>query len=674
MRRAALLTILLLLVLAAPAGAWFESAGYDVPHGRVAACLRAASPGQVSLLDARSLTTAATNLLSVGLHAFLPGASTSLGGPDQCGALAGASGVAPLLVSWERVRGGGWSDVALRVASPGGPSTTIRTTHGRVVSEPVVALAPGGEAVVMWSEMPLKGSDERLYAAVRPYTGASFGRPSNLGRPGGIQQRPGVGIDAAGRATVAWLQETRSEGVRWTPGPSEYVLEVASATPAGRFGLARRVARGLGSHVALAVLPDGHALLTADVPDGVEAYERPPGRTRFARVQLPRAGAAEDLAVALAPDGGAVVAYRNDERSVFASLRSPGGTFGRWATVVPLARSSGDSLNVSAISSAAPDDRVGRGLRAMLGTGGEVVLSWVDEARGHRLATAYAARGTLSGGMEPPQRLGGPCRSAAAAAPVTLADGQIAVAWSDNARARVITKSTLPSGDGRVHLARSRLVDGEAQATPALAAPHLSASLVGSRALQPGQQLRVRVRCEAACDVRVLARARSLPRSGFGGGGEAIWVAASTTVPAGGSAELRPPRLYGFNAAGVRDRPRTPIDVIACTPGGPLAQQLELTPPRIADPPPFPRVIDLAAMRHGGQIRVTWRTAAPAERTRFTVYTRPGYTRVHRIVTGRGRSRFAVTLHPGRRSVRRVVVYIETPAVSFGPTVSVPVT
>jgi hypothetical protein len=453
------------------------------------------------------------------------------------------------------------------------------------------------------------------------------------------------------------------------------LLEVASATPAGRFGPAQRVARSLGSRVALAVLPDGRALLAADVPGEVQAFERLPGRTAFARVRLHADGTAQDLAVALAPDGGAVIAYRNDERSVLASLRPPGGSFGRWVTVVPLARSSGDSLTVSTTSSVAPDDAVGRGLRAALGAGGEVVLSWVDQARGHLLATAYAAHGTLSGGMDPPQRLGGPCRSAAAAAPVALADGQLAVAWSDNARALTITSSTSPLGGGRVHLARTRLVDGESQAAPAPAAPRLSARLVGPRALEPGQQLRVRVHCGAACDVRVLARARSLPGSdhAFGGGGQAIWIAASAALPAGGSAVLRPPRLWGFNAAGVRGKPRISIDVIACTPGGPLAQRLELAPPRIADPPPFPRVIDLTAVRHGGEIRVTWRTAAPARSARFTVYTTPGYARVYRTVAGRDRSRFAVTLHPGTRPVRRVVMAVESPAATFGSTLSTPV-
>jgi hypothetical protein len=150
------------------------------------------------------------------------------------------------------------------------------------------------------------------------------------------------------------------------------------------------------------------------------------------------------------------------------------------------------------------------------------------------------------------------------------------------------------------------------------------------------------------------------------------WVL-SAPLSARGSAVLRPPPLWGFNAAGVRTRPRTPIDVIACAPGGPLAQRIELTPPRIADPPPFPRVIDLTAVRYGGAIRVTWRTAAPARGARFVVSTTPGYARVYKTVAGLGRSRFAVTLHPGRRLVRRVVLDVESPAASFGSTVSVPV-
>ncbi|HEU4703429.1 MAG TPA: hypothetical protein VFS37_13180 [Conexibacter sp.] len=662
-------------MLAVPASAWFETAAYDVPDDGVAACLRAAGPGHVSLLHGGSRTATAVDLLSVAPGSVAFGSPTELGEPSVCGAAAGADGAVPLLAGWERIGGAGWPDQALRVASPGAAPATVRTVRHHITTEPELAVSPAGAAVMAWSERRFpSGQHALLYAAVRPAAGAAFGPPTRLGRLGGFAQSLAVGIDAAGRATVAWLQLRRSHGRLF----QHLTLKVATTTPDGRFGSVQRFPGSFPSGVALAVLPDGHALLASDAPGVVQAYERPPGQTRFAPVGGRALGAASHgLAVALAPDGGAAIAFRNDERSVFTTLRPPGGKFGRWATVVPHARSAGGSLSVFGASSSVPDDPGGRELRAALGPRGEVVLSWVDDARRRLSATAYAAHGTLARGMERPRRLGSPCRSAAAAAPVVLADGALAVAWADNARATSITESTVPRAGGRVHVARGGSPD-EAGQTPSRVPPRVSLRLAGPRALEPGGQLLVRVGCAEACDVRVLARARSRPGADRGfdrsdDGGEAIWVAASTTLRAGGSAVLRPPRFFGFNPAGVRGRPHTPIEVLVCAPAGPMLERLYLSPPRIADPPPLPRVVGLTAVRRGGRIRVSWRTTVPASRARFLVSTTPGYRTVWRDVRGRGHSRFAVVLHPGSRPVRRVEVDLLSPVLSFPLSFSAPV-
>lgn len=669
MRRAAAISALLLLLLAAPAGAWVESAAYDVPHGGVAACLRAAGPQRLSLLrPGRPRTT--TTLLSLGAGVLRPGPAIPIGIRYACGAAGGADG-APLLAAWERVRGGRPADLALRVAAPGAAPVTVRAVHGRDVNDPAIAVAPGGAAVIAWSERPVRSlSDELLYASVRPSAGAAFGPAQPLSRMTGFAPEAAVGIDAAGRATVAWLSRSHAH----TQYGSTSIVEVASSSADGGFGPPQRLGRSLGERVALAVAPDGRALLAADVVGelggSLEAYERLPGGTRFAHVPLRSGGSSDDgLAVALAPDGGAAIAYRNDARSVTVALRPPGGAFGDWADVVPHVRSASGSAIFFADISGSPDDAVGRALRAALGPGGEVVLSWVDDARGRRAATAYAALGTLSGGMERPQRLGSPCRSAAGAVPVALPDGRIAVAWADNARAMSLDTWTAARGGGRVHVAR-----GEPEGSAGAAAPRLTARLAGPRALAPGETLRVRVRCDVACDVRAVALARGVGvAAGGDGSGPAIWTAASSSLRAGASAVLRVPGMNGFDLAGARGKPRTPLVVSACAPAGALAQRLELAPPRIAAAPPLPRVVGLAAVRRGGAIRVTWSTAAPAVRTRFYVSTVPAYPRVTQSVAGHGRRRFAVTLAAGRRRVRRVQVTFTAPATWFGPVAGAPV-
>jgi hypothetical protein len=658
------LATLVLLALPAPAVAWVETATYDVPGGDPATCLRVADPGHVSLLDLSRPTT--TDLLSAAPTSFVPGPSTAVGDRWHCPAIATADGATPLLAGW-RHAGRRGLDV-LRIASPGGRAVEVRSVRNRGVSDPIVALAPGGAAAVAWIESAVGsgGRDQRLYVVERASAGAPFGRPTRLGTTSVVLPGFALGIDAAGRATVAWREDRRVRG-GWRTR-----LMVAAGTPDGRFGPPQRLASSWRGPVALSVLPDGRALLAAETRDRSSAFERLSGGTGFVPVRL-GSGWMEEVAAALAPNGGAVIAYRNPDRAVLVTLRAPGGAFGRWETVVLPARTH-EPFSVSSFERRSPDDYEGRKLHAALGADGEVALTWVDDARGHEMATAYAAHGTLVGGMERPEQLGGPCRSAAAAAPVRLADGRLAVIWSDDAHVRRITEDTLPLGGGRVHLVHG----GAGGATPAVlrGPPHLSARIL-DRALEPGQALRVRVRCDgAACDARVLARARSAPRSGgdFGGGDQAIWFAATTTLPQGASATVSLPRLWGFNAAGVPDRPRTPIDVIACAPGGPVLDRAELAPPRSVVLPPLPRILDLRAERRpSGAIRVTWRTSAPAVRVRFAVILEPGYRGRRQLLPGRGRSRFAIELPPPRRSVRSVIVGIQGPAASFGRSVSAPI-
>jgi hypothetical protein len=665
-RRTVLLTIALCAVLARPAGAWVETAAYDAPGGAPADCLRAAGPGRLSLLA--PVTRASTPLDLLALSAdggsLAPVAHTDLGWLTECPALATAPGAEPLLVG--PVRGSG-----LRFAAAGArPADVPGEAVG--VSRVAAAAAPGGAAVVAWAEWPHRLAPIRLHVAVRPPGGAGFGPPQLLDDDA-ADAEPAVGIDAAGRATVAWLHAS--------PRPAALaVARLASAPAGGRFGPPQTLGRTWGEHVAVAVAPNGRALVAAEAMPHMRAYERLPGATRFAPIHLTGGGDAEELAVALADDGGAVIAYRNDATSVFALTRAPGGAF-RASTIVPVDRGGGSNSFIAfAVRTpggrpAPPPDAAAGDLAAALGPGGTVLLTWVDDAADGAAASARAARGTLAGGFERPSRLGSPCRSAAAAQPLSLLDGGLGVAWTDDARVRELGGSTTMRGDGRVHVALPAAPAGAPQPP---AAPVLTARLADARALGAAQPLRVRVACRAACDVRASATARSLPQprwglGGGGSGGEPLALSASTALRAGGSAVLALRPFAGYDAAGVRGHAQTPIDVVACTPSGPVAQRVRLAPPPIRRPRPVPRVLDLTARRLAdGSVRVTWRTSIPARAVRFTVI---GLVHARGPVTrtvqrrGRGRTRFAVTLPPPRAGRLRVVYLdLRQPEVLFGLT------
>ncbi len=476
-----------------------------------------------------------------------------------------------------------------------------------------------------------------------------------------------TGIDASGHATVAWIDDAPLEHGR--PG----FVRVADAPAGGRFGPARDVTRIWDGHVVLAVTPPGRALLATDGPHSLRAYERLPGAAQFSRVHLPPVGSTDDLAAAMNPDGGAVNPYRNDERSVYAIVRAPGGAFRDGGTIVPSSRgSSGNAFAIffSVDRLGPPYDGDGGHLSAALSPADAALLTWVDDARGADAAAAQVARRTLAGGFGRPDRIGSPCRSAASARPLSLADGTLGVAWSDDARARIVSGDTSARGAGSVHLALDRPAGA---ATPP--APGLSAHVTSPHALGPGEPLLVRVACRARCDVRVAATAHALPQprwvNGGSHGGGNVQLGASTGLPAGGSTTLRLAPLSGTNAGGMDGAARTPIAVIACTPGGPVAQHVELAPPRARAPRPIPRVLGLTARRTGAgsAVRVTWRTSFPARTERFLVYGVAGGSQpiVHGRRSGRGQTRFAVTLRPrsGQR-IRTVSLLMQAPEILIG--------
>ncbi|HKG03128.1 MAG TPA: hypothetical protein VKB03_08090 [Conexibacter sp.] len=665
MRRLALLAAVIAAAFApsASSAAWTETATYDVPGGGIADCLRAAGTDRLALLGSLERISTPINLLELKGGHVAPVATSTLGWLPDCPEIATADGAPPLAAGIVLLpHGRGHFGTALRVATFGEVPQTLRPAGGT----PSVATAPGGAAIVAWiKRRPILNGKARVMAAIRPSAGTPFGTPT------AVDSRPAdhgdvvAGIDAAGRAVVAW--RTRS--------PRNFlqqVTHVAAADAGGRFEPPRTLTLTRGWSLALAVAPDGRALLAAEGRDGLHAYERLPSQADFTRVPLPSVPYVQDLAVALNADGGAVIAYRTDPWSTAALVRPAGGAFREGGDIAvrrlgnfrPLESAFASPL-VSSLGTHAepPDDMAGQDLAVALTPSGQMLMTWVQDEESKRAASAYVARGTLTDGFGAPSRVGGACRSATAARPLHFGDDVLGVAWADDARVETRQGGLRRLGGGRAHVARDLAPGGPSASAPA--APRMSVRLMGPPALRATEPLRVRVRCERPCDVRAVATARTLPQpwwSVFGRRGGARQVLdASDALHAGGETTLRLDPGNGSNAAGARGFPRTPIVVLGCTPGNAVAERIELPAPRALPPGRIPSITGLAARRRGDLVQATWRTTAPARRMHFTAYLllaggvhKPIVARV----AGRGRTRFAATLHMphGRQATRMGVV------------------
>jgi hypothetical protein len=650
---AALATCLLALALVPAARAWNELPPYAVPGRAAADCLRSAGPGQLALLGRVTRTSAATELLDVAAGGIAPRVATTLGRLEACAEAATADGAAPLLAGWVLLPGRRGAS-ALRVAPPGAPPTTLRVVSHAFPSGPGVAVAPNGAAVVAWSETTFHldrpfDSRSRVLAAVRPAGGAPFGPIAVL--DANAAGEPAVGIDAAGDATVAWMGDASSR----SSGNDLASAEVASAPAGGRFGAPEALVRSSGDAIALAVAPNGRALLAADAGDLTGAWERSSATGSFSVVALPDMESPDELAVALAPDGGAALVVQSD--SLTASLRRPGGGFGPPQQLEGNTSSVGSFAVFLGLGQASQDDS-GSNVHAAIGPGGDVVVSWVEDASGIAAASVRVARGTLGGRLGGATRLGTPCRAAEATTPLLLRDGRLGIAWTENARVDSLGGFERPHGGGRLHVATPDPAAPRPRALP----PLISARVLGSGALHTGQALRLRVRCRRGpCDVRAVAPAFPSDDNGPPDGEP---VAVSTTVETGRAATLRlvPTRRGSFAR---RRRPtRAAVALLACGPTGAVAPRLTLRPLlRRLPPPPVPRIIGLRAHRSGNAIHVTWRTSIPARSVDFYVLTRPidfATGVVERA--GHGRTRFSVTLHPQNPAhVRSISVIVDAP-------------
>jgi len=632
----------------ATASGWRELPPYDVPGGEAASCLRDAGGGRLALLGSFGFGHAETDLLAVGDAGATPTAVGRFSRLLHCAEVAARADGAPLLAATalDHRRPDGLIEVRRVVAEAGGAPVHLAGGPVDDLGPVRAAVAPSGAAVVAWPErLPGRGRSMRVVAATRPSQAAPFAPAQTLRAP--VDEEVQTGIDAAGRAHVAWVADDR--------------LHVWSADPGRRFAATLRSGRLLGAweQPALAVAADGRALVVVARDGGAVAWELAPGGARFARLPMPHLRG-ERFAVALQPGGSAVVVgverrepgivYGDDPDAasggVAIARRLGGGRFGGVQSLPVERRPLGSGLTFAGSGQEAtrPTDWRPRSLGVALAPSGALVVAWtVDPAQG-RPSAVFAAHGTLAHGVGAPRRLGSECRAVGAVVPFLLADGRAAVAWTDHGGGAVVDGTELGARAGRLHVAvadaeaapatartptaaaadATRVASAVASATAPLAsaaaaAPALDAEVL-STTIRPSGALVLRVRCDGGpCDVR--ARATVKPNTSVrwrGPGG--VGLSASASLPAGAPATLgiRPPTGWSFAEPGRRAPVRLALTV--CTPDGDAARTSTLTAPiRTRALPPAPRIAGLRARVAGRAVVVRWRLTRPLPRGAATL-------------------------------------------------------
>jgi hypothetical protein len=230
-------------------------------------------------------------------------------------------------------------------------------------------------------------------------------------------------------------------------------------------------------------------------------------------------------------------------------------------------------------------------------------------------------------------------------APVVLPDGKLAAAWTDNLTRRLFESFELPLRGGRAHLA---VEDVNAAEPPP---PGVSVRAPSRAQLRFREPLRVRVRCDRACDVRITAIVKDRGKS------RALGVA---SLPRRGSTvmALRP----GY--AHLVPRSSGPLRVIAhaCRPNAARHAAATTTVRATRAPvPPLAVPLGVTATRTGPRrVLVRWRTAVPARAVQYAVFGHPrrrlrSFPVAETSRRGRGRTSFRATLRSAKAARMRWV-------------------
>jgi hypothetical protein len=647
------------LLAAAPAEAARDIIVRDSARAAVATCLRpTGTPGLVGMLGALESRMSPYDLLRVSPGRVTLEATARLGILDECPAVAADPSGHAIVAGTVRAQGVRGA-IRAALAEPGGgfgPPVHVARTRSSI--NPVAAaVSPRGDAVVAWAVTRYaarRGSAAgrtRVIAALRP-AGATFGPPQFLTpwRRSSFAPIPtvSVGMEASGRATVAWAQPIPDR--RNIPGLSN--VAVATAAPGEAFGPAQVLTPRVQDtqSVTLSVAPDGRALLAHDGHGRVQVFERAPGVSEFAsavRLQGARGSFGwRDPDVALAPDGSAVVAWRSGSEDGFEDVfvASRRGT-GPWTEPVAVQRSPEDGalgagfgsavLSTTRPGPAPPLDEGNTRVRAAIGPDGRYLVSWGAERPlplGDRRLAPRMAQGQAGSRPSPLETAGCVCRSINGAVALTPAGGEPLVAYTDNVTTVYERGFELARRAGRLHIAGFG-APGLSPAPPRVRVPRPRATTLGY-----GNRLRVRVGCDRACDLRAYV---------VGGRDRARGVAVGSLRGAGGTRLAIRPDFDEHLAPPTRGRARVVVHGYA--PNGrrftsrSVSVDLRRKPLR-----PLPRVVSVRAVRHSGDLVVTWQTATPARRVSFRVKgrlsRRDRFPVVVDSVSGRGRRAFRLRL------------------------------
>jgi hypothetical protein len=647
---------LLLFASAAAAARWGERPFMPSRGNSGATCMRSAGPdGQIAVtgpLHRRSLDIDFLRATPAGLrrdgHARIP--------PPEfdCPAVSAADGTA-VVASFTFVAPRGLPRVVASVRDAGGRFGRARTvSRGFGFATQVEAAAgAGGDVTVIWVE---EGGRHTKLRVARRHPNGSFGAPVTLATFRGNEDevpepQPVVGVDAAGTTTVAWTVGRFSRSS----------LLVTSARRNGAFGHPRRVARRLSDAEgpSLTVAPSGRALIAVDTLHAIRLFERRTAAARFRRLRAFRAPRRNELygsSTSLANDGTALVAWQFAGGRVYgvrASTRTPGRGFGPPKTLE--AEHFGSSFFISAIGTSGgapqlPDDFEAGALRTALGADGHELVTWLTDTRtrgGDTPNGVRAALGSTSAGFDRPAVLRSPCRGVENEAAAELATGGVATVFDDNDFRVEQGGFSKPRRAGRVHLALPGIA-GPLQAAP----PRVHVSVRRPRKPLGFQKpLRARVRCSAACDVRLFVPSkRGFPRA-----------LGSVTLSHAG---VRSARVDPYAADNVAPRHGHSVRVVAhaCPRGGTrFSSDSSSVAVRRAAPPRLPRLRGVKAVRNGRKVVVVWHTRRPAGNVGFWVQGQNRRGRTIAEADGRPLSayHFKAEMRDPKHHIRRVVVTVQ---------------
>ena len=595
MRWAAVLAaVIMVLPAAAQAAPFGERPFQELPGDEVATCLQATgTPGGLALYRPHGI-----DLLSANADVAARHERVEIGPLGTCAETVVASSGAAVVAGW-RPHGRG---VRAVVRDPGGAFGTSVSLGSSEVFLPAlaVAISPGGHAVVAWAEGrgSIYDNEPRMrVVAARRAPGGAFGPAEQLSEweytssYGVADVR--AGIDASGVATVVWARGLRSHH-------ELAAVWAATAAPGAGFAPRRLTGAAISDRPALAVAPDGWALVAHNSYGGTRAYERRPGATEFARLaSIPGDLIQGPPAVAVREGGGGIVAWRTDPylptAGVRAAVRAGPGPFGAPQDVAQQPGTVGSVFSRVARRANEPPGDFGRAdLGAALALDGRALLAWTARRSEPSTAmTTHVASGTLAGGFDAPAALGGTLRDVNGVAPLFLPDGRAALAWTDNHGPGA---ESPPSGGGRLHLA----VEG-ASPRPQPAPPRLTLSARRTQRIHATRSPRMVGECDRPCDLRVLVGSeRGFP---------------SFTLRANRPTRIPLPSIYeGLPTGAVR----VPV-LVSASGATPVARRtlrirVVLRPPR-----PVPAPLDVRAERDGNAIVVRWRSAAAASGTTYRV-------------------------------------------------------